>query len=192
MNKKKFLLPEIEDNWWTIAGNPDLGHLNSERQQPLDFGIWQAADGTLQLWSCVRRTNCGGRNRLFFRWQADKLTKKNWKPIGVYMEPDPNFGEQIGGLQAPFVIKKDERYFILYGDWINICMATSYDGKTFARLLNADGVSGMFTEGHNSSTRDTMIMLFKKRFYNYYTGVPGGIPRAARLEMLNIADLSQF
>ena len=47
-------IPEIVGDWWQIAGNPDLGRYQTDRQQPLDFGIWQAADGTWQLWSCEK------------------------------------------------------------------------------------------------------------------------------------------
>lgn len=172
MKKKKTLIPQIEGEWWTIAGNPDLGHYNTEKQEPLDFGIWQAADQTWQMCSCVRRTGCGGRGRLFYRWQADSLTDKNWNPMGIFMEADPNFGEKIGGLQAPYVIKHRSEYYMFYGDWIHICMAWSSDGKTFARLLNPDNLSGLFTEGHRASTRDPMVMAFRNKFYVYYTGVP--------------------
>ena len=48
--------PVIVGPWNTIATNPDLGPLTSEKQQPVDFGLWRAADGTWQLWSCVRST----------------------------------------------------------------------------------------------------------------------------------------
>ena len=50
------LVPRISGDWTTIAQSPDLGALTGEKQQPVDFGIWQAADGTWQLWSCVRGT----------------------------------------------------------------------------------------------------------------------------------------
>ncbi len=52
-------MPVIEGDFWQIAGNPDLGGLTGERQQPVDFGIWQARDGTWQLWSCIRGTKYG-------------------------------------------------------------------------------------------------------------------------------------
>ncbi len=176
MNKKKerILVPQLEGEWWTIAGNPDLGHYNDDNQQPLDFGIWQAVDGTWQMWSCVRRTRCGGRNRLFYRWQGEKLTDHDWKPMGIAMEADPNFGEYVGGLQAPYVFKHKGEYFMYYGDWVHICMAKSWDGKTFARILQADNLAGMFTDGHKASTRDPMVMAFRNTFYLYYTGVPYG------------------
>lgn len=172
MKKEEYLIPQVDGEWWMIAGNPDLGHYTTERQQPLDFGIWQAADQTWQMCSCVRRTGCGGRGRLFYRWQADSLTDKNWTPMGIFMEADPNFGERIGGLQSPYVIKHSGEYYMFYGDWVHICMAWSCDGKSFARILNFDNLSGLFTEGHRASTRDPMVMAFRKKFYLYYTGVP--------------------
>ena len=51
------LIPEIVGDWWQIAGNPDLGEFTSPEQEPTAFGMWQAADGTWQLWSCIRHTN---------------------------------------------------------------------------------------------------------------------------------------
>ncbi len=173
-NDESVLMPQVDGEWWDIAGNPDLGRYNSSRQQPLDFGIWQAVDETWQLWSCVRRTRCGGRNRLFFRWQGECLMDSDWKPMGIAMESDPNLGEYIGGLQSPFVYKHKGEYFLFYGDWVHICMAKSWDGKTFARILQADNYTGMFTEGHRSSSRDPMLIAFRDTFYLYYTGVPHG------------------
>ena len=38
--------------------------LTGEKQQPVDFAIWQASDGTWQVWSCIRQTKCGGKTRL--------------------------------------------------------------------------------------------------------------------------------
>ncbi|MGD9344773.1 MAG: hypothetical protein PVH84_02855 [Candidatus Aminicenantes bacterium] len=167
-------IPEVVGDWWQIAGNPDLGKYQTERQEPLDFGIWQAADGTWQLWSCVRYTGCGGKTRLFYRWEGQRLTDKDWRPMGIAMEADPNFGETEGGLQAPYVLRKGDGYYMFYGDWVNICLAKSWDGKTFARHLNADGLSGLFSEKPGTSSRDPMVMACRNKYYIYYTGVPGG------------------
>lgn len=55
-NEIKFK-PVIVGEPWQIAGDPDLGKYTTEKQQPVDFGIWQAADSTWQVWSCIRRVN---------------------------------------------------------------------------------------------------------------------------------------
>lgn len=171
---KKPWIPEISGDWWQIAGNPDLGSYQTDRQQPLDFAIWQAMDGTWQLWSCVRRTACGGHNRLFFRWEGGRLTDPAWRPMGIAMIADPNFGETEGGLQAPYVIRIGDAFYMYYGDWVNICLAVGWDGKTFARRLNAVRLSGLFAERPGTSTRDPMVMAHQNRYYIYYTGVPEG------------------
>src|SRR5689334_9093894 len=66
-------IPVLTGKPWPIAGDPDLGALTDPRQQPVDFAIWRAADGAWQLWSCIRGTKCGGKTRLFYRWEARQL-----------------------------------------------------------------------------------------------------------------------
>jgi hypothetical protein len=165
-------VPEIAGDFWTVAGNPDLGPLSTPKQQPVDFGVWQAADGTWQLWSCIRFTRAAGHTRLFYRWQGRRLTDSNWEPMGVALEADPGFGETEGGLQAPFVLKAGTTYYMLYGDWENICLATSADGKTFARQLTRNGRSGLFSDGPGANTRDPMVVAHRGRYYCYTTAYP--------------------
>ena len=43
------IIPVVDGAWWQVAGNPDLGAYTSDKQQPVDFAVWQAADGTWQL-----------------------------------------------------------------------------------------------------------------------------------------------
>src|SRR6266566_2834108 len=74
--------PRIAGDWWQIAGDPDLGELTATNQQPVDFGLWQAADGAWQLWSCIRKTKEPGNTRLFHRWESARLTDNHWKPMG--------------------------------------------------------------------------------------------------------------
>ncbi len=174
---EKTLVPQIDGEWWTIAGNPDLGKFTSPKQQPVDFGIWQAADGTWQLWSCIRHTKCGGNTRLFYGWEGRKLTDKNWKPRGIVMQADPKFGESPGGLQAPHVIKHEGTFYMFYGDWANICLATSKDGKNFTRQVRKNGRTGMFNEGKGEHARDPMILKVGKRFHCYYTAHSVRSPR---------------
>lgn len=163
------LVPVIDGPWWQIAGNPDLGEFTSERQEPVDFGIWQANDGTWQLWSCIRNTKCGGNTRLFYRWEGKSLTQKHWQPQGIAMQADPELGETPGGLQAPHVIRHEGRYLMFYGSWGQICLATSQDGKNFTRHLNADGKAGLFG-GPYDNTRDAMTVIIGDVFHCYYTG----------------------
>lgn len=65
ISEKQILRPKIDGEWWAITGNPDLGDITNPRQQPVDFGVWLAGDGTWQLWSCIRSTNEPGKTRLF-------------------------------------------------------------------------------------------------------------------------------
>jgi hypothetical protein len=161
--------PVVDGAWWQVAGDPDLGAYTSEKQQPVDFSVWQAADGTWQLWSCIRYTQCGGHTRLFYRWEGAKLTDTNWTPMGIAMEADPSLGESLGGLQAPHVFKKGDTYCMVYGDWNRICLARSSDGKTFERVLNEKGQPDLFS-GPYPQSRDAMMLKVGNLFYCYYMG----------------------
>jgi len=164
-------LPVIEGEWWTIAGNPDLGPLNAEGQFPTAFGIWQAADGSWQLLSCVRGTGIGGKTRLLHRWQGSSLAESNWNAMGVLLTADTAFNETAGGLQAPFVLKQPDSYFLFYGDWENICLARSEDGKTFARKLSPEGKSAIYSHGPGINTKDPFIIMIGDIFHLYYAAV---------------------
>jgi hypothetical protein len=163
------LKPTIKGSWWQVAGNPDLGQYNTPEQQPVDFGIWQAADGSWQLWSCIRHTSAGKNTRLFYRWEGQSLTDKDWKPMGIAMEADTTLGEQSGGLQAPYVLKENGTYYLFYGGWAQICLATSTDGKNFTRILNQHRQSELFT-GPYINSRDAMVIREQGIYYCYYTG----------------------
>lgn len=162
-------IPVIDGDWWQVAGNPDLGDYTTDKQEPVDFGVWRAADGTWQLWSCIRNTKCGGNSRLFYRWEGIKLTDSNWKPMGIAMEADVSLGETHGGLQAPYVIVVDGVYRMFYGDWNNICMATSEDGKNFKRMHIQDGRPALFSGPYNN-TRDPMVLPYGELYFCYYVG----------------------
>ena len=169
------LVPRIAGEWWNVAGNPDLGPLSTDKQQVVDFGIWPAADGTWQIWSCIRATNEGGKTRLFHRWEGERLTDRDWTPKGVAMRADPSLGENEGGMQAPYVIRPDGRFSMFYGDWSNICLATSTDGKTFARHRGANGRPQLaFSNGYgfDANTRDAMVLRIGGRWHLYYTAHP--------------------
>lgn len=166
-------VPTIVSAPWTVAHDPDLGALTGPYQQVVDFGVWQAGDGTWQLWSCIRQTLVGGNTRLFYRWEAQNLTDPDWTPLGIAMEADPSLGETEGGLQAPFVTKIGAVWHMVYGDWEHVCHATSTDGKTFTRVVGADGTTGLFTEGLGLNTRDPMLLREGAVDYLYYTASTG-------------------
>lgn len=170
------LVPRIAGVWWQVAGDPDLGPWTDPGQQPVDFAVWQAADGTWQLWSCIRKTRCGGQTRLFYRWEGAELTQPNWTPTGIAMTADPELGETAGGLQAPHVIRHDDRFEMYYGDWRNICRADSTDGKSFQRVPVRDGRPQLFTEDRSAedftNTRDAMVLRVGDRWHCYYTAYP--------------------
>jgi hypothetical protein len=167
------LMPCIDGDWWQVAGDPNLGQYTTEAQQPVDFAIWQAADGTWQLWSCIRGTNCGGNTRLFHGWEGAQITDTNWRPLGVVMEADPVYGETPGGLQAPHVVKVDDLYCMLYGDWEHICLAIGRDGKQFERYVVPEtGKTGLFREEAGANTRDIMAIRIGDLWHGYYTAFP--------------------
>jgi hypothetical protein len=167
---------KLDGQWWRVASRNGLigmGACASGGEQLVDFGVWQAADGTWQLWSCLRNNKCG---RMFHRWEGKNLTDKDWKPMGVTMRADPELGEtpgynngSQGGLQAPHVIKDSGVYYMFYGDWNNICLARSEDGKNFKRVLNADDRPQIFMGRKNQNTRDPMTIKIGDTYYCYYS-----------------------
>ncbi len=167
------LAPQIDGEWWTVAHNPDLGKLTGAKQEPVDFAIWQAKDGTWQLWSCIRDTLCGGNTRLFYRWEGKRLTDTDWRPMGIALQADPSLGEVVGGLQAPHVLRERDVFHMVYGDWNRICLAQSRDGKKFERVLNERGQPDLFT-GPYDNTRDPMLLKIGTLYHCYYTGHKAG------------------
>jgi hypothetical protein len=165
--------PVIDGEWWQVAGNPNLGGLSTPSQQPVDFSIWQAADGTWQIWSCVRNTKVGGTGRLFYRWEGARLTDKDWKPMGIAATADPAYGEAEGGLQAPHVVRWQGRWVMAYGDWERIRFRTSRDGKTFERRILKPKPTDVFTEGPGANTRDPMLLRTSGLWRVYYTAFHG-------------------
>lgn len=180
----KILVPEIDGDWWQISGNPDLGELTNIKQQPVDFGIWQAKDNTWQLWSCVRSTNEPGKTRLLYGWEGKLITDQNWSQKGIKMRADPLVGETAGGLQAPYTFREGDIWHMFYGDWNAICRANSNDGKSFERIIltNQEKVTAIFTEGAGTNTRDPMVIKEGNTYYCYYTAGIGYREDSANLK----------
>lgn len=181
---KKVPVPVLDGDWWQIATTPDLGKYNTDSQQPVDFGIWKAADGTWQLWSCIRNSNFEpgtplsdeySTTRFLYGWEGKSLFSKDWEPKGIKWTAELSLGETPGGMQAPYVYKEDGVYYLFYGDWRRICLAKSYDGKNFERVLGGNGQPDLFAEyGHWDGTffsqaRDPMVIKRGNTYYCYYT-----------------------
>ncbi|MEQ9441827.1 MAG: hypothetical protein RIG62_22495 [Cyclobacteriaceae bacterium] len=181
---KKIPVPKLDGEWWQIASNPDLGEYGTDNQEPVDFGVWKAADGTWQLWSCIRNANFGkgtplspeySTTRFLYGWEGKSLFATDWEPQGIKWTAQPSLGETPGGMQAPYVIKENGFFYLFYGDWQRICLAKSIDGKNFERVLGNNGQPDLFAEyeygGENffSKARDPMIMKRGNTYYCYYS-----------------------
>jgi hypothetical protein len=185
------LLPQVDGPWWPIAGNPDLGAFTTPIQQPVDFAIWQARDGSWQLWSCIRNTLSGGATRLFHRWEGRRLTDQDWQPMGVALLADPRFGETLGGLQAPHVFRVGEVWYMVYGDWQRICLLRSDDGRKFERVRNERGQPDLFTGPYDNS-RDPMVLRIGSLFHCYYMGHRQGAPYQSAIFARTSHDLRHW
>jgi len=74
---------------------------------------------------------------------------------------------------------------MFYGDWVNICSATSKDGKSFERCLMSNGRSALFDEGAGrnpndpeviksggNNARDPMVLRIGGLWHCYYAANP--------------------
>jgi hypothetical protein len=166
--------PRLQPVSWPIAGNPDLGRYATPNQQVVDFAIWQASDGTWQLWSCIRNTKAPGATRLFYRWEGSTLEQPDWRPLGIAQMTDKTAGEWEGSLQAPHVVKSGSSWYMLYGSGGKIFLQISKEGKRFTRWKDRAGRSWVFGEqqGDGPRQRDPMVLRANGRWYVYYTGNP--------------------
>jgi hypothetical protein len=162
-------VPVLAEPAWRIASNPDMGAWSDPGAQPVDFSIWQAADGTWQLVACVRGTRYPGRGRVLFRWESDRLTDEDWTPMGIFMTSDVHEAHREGQLQAPHVVRDGGRYVMIYSSNGAAFLLSSRDGKSFTRERAHDGDVRLF-----EMNRD--VMLFDNRprdglWYAYYTWI---------------------
>jgi hypothetical protein len=104
----------------------------------------------------------------------NSLTEPHWKPQGIKWVADPKLGETPGGMQAPYVMKEEETFYLFYGDWRRICLVKSLGGKDFNRVLGGNGQPDLFTEHPyaewtTNTERDPMVIKSGNTYYCYYT-----------------------
>ncbi len=87
---------EPGSGWWQIVSSP-TNYLwdNGEKDEPVDFTIFQDDFDNWQLIACVRRTKFptknkpqGGAGRVLFQWESDDFFATDWKQVGVFLNPD--------------------------------------------------------------------------------------------------------
>ncbi len=163
-------VPRIEGRWWRVAPHsPDLEtYDNGDKDNACDFTLYQAADGTWQIVSCIRSTRHPGRTRLLYRWQGSKITDTDWTPQGIFAtsKTEAPYNEVEGRMQAPHCFVRDGRYLMFYNSR-GAHLMTGRDGKRFTRTPNKAGDHQHFTMG-----RDVYLMDNTDRdgnWYAYYT-----------------------
>lgn len=201
MSTPKKLKPVVDDDWRVIAPMPNLddalprlwdeypGPQHPSTNQPNDHCVFQAADGTWQLWACVRRTPVG---RLLVNWEAPSLDSSPWKLTGRMIRADRSAGESLVDwhneefLQSPYVVMHDGRYHMFYGGYDSgrdangnetsdydlvekqTCLQLSDDGKNWSRHVGEGGRSAVFAGP--GAVRDQCVAKFGNTWYIYYAG----------------------
>lgn len=156
------------EDWWRLCTMPNLGVLAGKepgRQNIVDHGFIQAANGTWQLWACLRGT---GVSRLIYGWEADALTDTHWRETGVRVRADAAFGEQANAgnetAGAPFFLKRGEAYYCLFHS-NGFRLMTSTDGVNYVRDTPFEGSNLTSIPGG----RDIMILKDGDRYISYAT-----------------------
>jgi len=192
-------IPVVQKPMWHISNNPDLGEFTGDAQEVVDHAIWQSADGRWHLWACIRGTRIG---RLLYAWEGGSLEHQDWEPKGVAMRRDRAAGESHHDwhgqewIQAPHVSCWDRVYYMFYGghsteaDCCQICVATSEDGRTFARRRDDRGYSRVF-QGPGEA-RDPMVIRIGDYYHCYYTGHDPCQQSPCKIYCRTSADLARW
>lgn len=188
-NNPATTVPFIDGDWWTIAGQPDLGELASPRQQPVDFTIWPARDGTWQLWSCIRYTGDPQNLRVLYRWESPDLFATHWTPRGIAQKSDASLGETQGTIGAPYVFKDDDDRDVMFYHSAGFRAQVSDDGKSFTRVYDADGGTRLTGPKPGTYGRDVFFLKINDRWHVYYGGsTPGPDGKHAAAIFVRVAQ----
>lgn len=178
---QEVMVPEIEGEWKKIIDMPDLGGLNTPGVAISELAIWQAGDGSWQLWATVANTTIGGYNRLFYGWEAppadDLLPTDGWIAKGVVFTSDTSKGELLGSVRSPYAFQDDDdKYQMIYCDHDRVCLAESEDGKKYKRVYKSN-IQFMFENDLPDNLRGVSIYFDGDRYHAYYTSNPSGFAK---------------
>ncbi len=138
-------VPEIDGQWWQIAPNaPDVGQWSTGQENACDFAIVRSSDGKWLCVACIRGTLHYGQ-RLFYRWEADRLTDTDWRPCGIFGVPRGKRGTPLAftSVQAPHPFVHDGKYYLFYNSCAARCMISD-DGRQWCPHVNTDGSQEFF------------------------------------------------
>ncbi len=179
---KPIKVPELDGEPWRITNRkPDCGDLNTGRQNGCDFSIWQAADGTWQLVSCIRYTKEPGITRIFFRWEGKTITDTNWQEKGIFYKANTAVGESLGFLQAPHTLLIDGKYKMFYNSGgSTVYSQISDDGKNF-KLHEVNGTHRVA----KGCGRDVCLVDVNGLWHIYACGDSKGIVCKTSKDLIN-------
>jgi hypothetical protein len=160
--------PVLVGEPWRVCTMPDLGELagpDPKRQHVVDHSFIRDARGKWRLWACIRGTAAG---RVIYGWEGDSLEQGPWRESGIMMRADPASGESKRGQEerigAPHFLRVGDTWHCFYHSQ-GMHHATSADGVTYRRVLDADGKSRVGIPGG----RDVMILPHGGKYYSYAT-----------------------
>ena len=152
------------DGWRIVERSPSNYEFdNGEKDEVVDFAIFQAADSTWQVIGCVRWATCPvpydtkgqGKGRLLFRWESADILAPDWKEMGVFLTTDDMQGitkYAQGLLQAPYVFKDGDLYYMICNTK-KAHLLVSNDGKEWTQQKNYAGSYELFnTKGGRDIT----------------------------------------
>jgi len=161
-------VPYVDGPWWQIAPNaPDVGQWSTGQENACDFAIVHSTDGNWHCIACIRGTSHYGQ-RLFYRWEAERLTDSDWRPCGIFDVPRGKRGKplEFTSVQAPHPLLQDGKYYLFYNSAAARCMISD-DGRQWRPHVNADGSQEFFPMG-----RDVCVFhdADNRRWIAYYCG----------------------
>jgi hypothetical protein len=170
-NSQNQFIPVLEGQSWQVTTMPNLGELNGpnlNKQDIVDHGFIEAANGKWQLWACIRGTAAG---RILYRWEADSLTQRIWEEKGIALRSDTVWGEQAAPqerLQAPHFMKIGDKYYCFYNSK-EVRVLTSPDGENYTRLPDGRGANCLYHANGVCTGRDVMVLKDDSLYYLYST-----------------------